>query len=405
MAIFPKPFTNIENERYLNLIIILIPLMNFLSGISIDLYAPSMPAIAVYFNTSALAVKNTITALILGFGLGSVIFGVLFDAIGRREVILSSLALFIITSLVAPFCHSITQLLIVRFMQGLAVSVVSIGSRTLVVDHFSGHRYLVAMLYTSLAYGSGPVIGPFIGGYLQYHFGWQANFYAYAFFALAIFIMFLVYIHESLPQTKRVPIIHAIGSYKTIVSNPLFIICATVNGAVWVEQLLYPLVGPFLVQTQLGYSPITYGNSALLAGLSYVLGTLSNRLLLKSMTAKQSVALGLALSLLALVIQLVFALTIGLNLWTLVLPVVIMGFSTGFIFPNILSLCMRIFPHNAGVAAAAQTCLLMLATAIGTTVISVINIHRLIDLFWLYLILIVLQCIAFTTYLKNRFAV
>ena len=44
----------------LTLIVVLAPLLNFLSGINIDMYSPSMPAITRYFDTTTIATKNTI---------------------------------------------------------------------------------------------------------------------------------------------------------------------------------------------------------------------------------------------------------------------------------------------------------------------------------------------------------
>ncbi|MCP3679033.1 MAG: multidrug effflux MFS transporter [Gammaproteobacteria bacterium] len=74
--------------------------------------------------------------------------------------------------------RQVAELLIIRLLQGMTISTVAIGSRALAVDYFSGRRFFVVVMYTSLGYGLGPILGPVIGGYLQYHFGWRANFYA-----------------------------------------------------------------------------------------------------------------------------------------------------------------------------------------------------------------------------------
>jgi len=56
-----QPVIAINNKTYLSLIVLLSPLLNFLSGINIDIYSPSMPSIATYFDVSVIATKNMIT--------------------------------------------------------------------------------------------------------------------------------------------------------------------------------------------------------------------------------------------------------------------------------------------------------------------------------------------------------
>ncbi len=41
-----QPILNIKDDAYLTLLIVIAPLLNFLPGLNIDMYAPSMPAIA-----------------------------------------------------------------------------------------------------------------------------------------------------------------------------------------------------------------------------------------------------------------------------------------------------------------------------------------------------------------------
>src|SRR3990167_10202500 len=174
-----KGFITIKPEKYLKLLILLVPLLNFLPGFTFDLYTPSMPALAHYFNTSIALIKNTVTATLIGFAIGGFINCILLDEFGRRRIILLGLILYIIASIAAIFCHTITQLLIIRFIQGFTAACFTIGCRTIIIDNFKGHQFNIAMLYTSLAYGMGPIIGPFFGGILQHHVGWKANFIAY----------------------------------------------------------------------------------------------------------------------------------------------------------------------------------------------------------------------------------
>lgn len=397
-----KPLFHTGDVTYSNIMMVLAPLMNFLSGIAIDLYAPSMPSIAVYFHTSMMAVKNTITITMIGFAIGCLLCGVLLDTIGRRKVILTSLLIFIIASLLAPHCQSIYQLIAIRFVQGITTSVMSIGGRALVADHFSGHRFVVAMLYISLGYGLGPVIAPFIGGYLQYHFDWQANFYAYAICASAIFVFYFLFVHEKFNRPKHHTLLKVVTFYKTIVTQKTFFSGAMILGLVQLELIIYPTLGPFLVEHQLNYSSITYGNSALIVGLGYLSGALINRLLLRFFKQHQLINIGFIILSLSLLAQLVLALYIGLNLWTLVFPIVLIGFALGFLFGNILSNCLKLFPNNTGIASASQIFLLMSLGSLGVFAISYLKITSLYDLFFVFLGILILQLLIYMLLFKKN---
>jgi len=73
------PIVNLKSETYLTLIVLLAPLLYFLSGINVDIYSPSMPTIASYFHASIVATKNTISITVLGWAIGGLTFGILID--------------------------------------------------------------------------------------------------------------------------------------------------------------------------------------------------------------------------------------------------------------------------------------------------------------------------------------
>lgn len=392
-----RAWINVHEKFYLNLIIVVAPLLNFLAGISFDLYAPSMPAIAREFNTSLVAVKNTITITMAGFAIGSLILGVLIDRYGRRTIIVPSLFLYIIVSLIAVKVTSIQQLLAIRFFQGAFTAAAGIGARAMVTDYFSGKRFFIAILYMSIAYGFGLVIGPFFGGYLQYHFGWQANFYAYALIAAIIELIIILFIHESLSHQVEESLWQTTKFYLPIVSHRIFLAGTLILGLVLVEQLIYPTVGVFIVQNTLQYSPVTYGNTALLVGLSYLVGTLMNRIMLEFLSANTLVTIGFSIMLFSVSTLFLFGASVGLNLWTLLIPIIIFNLGLGYIFGNIVAICLGLFPKNAGMNTAVQSCLFMLLSSVGIFFISYLNIVDLWHVALVYLVLLILQVTAFAS--------
>ncbi|MCP3679034.1 MAG: multidrug effflux MFS transporter [Gammaproteobacteria bacterium] len=104
-----RALIQLSETHYLKCVVILLPLMNFLSGVSTDLYAPSLPALASYFHVSVTVVKNSVTTTLLGFALGALIFGLLMDVYGRKKVIVLTVIAFTLVSFYAPFCRNIAE--------------------------------------------------------------------------------------------------------------------------------------------------------------------------------------------------------------------------------------------------------------------------------------------------------
>lgn len=391
----------IDDVKYLSLIILICPILNFLSGINIDIYSPSMPAIANYFNASVITTKNTITITLIGWTIGALIFGILIDSLGRKKILIISLFCYTIAGLAALWCHTMFELMLIRFIQGFTISSVTIGSRALILDTIKGPKYPIAILYTSVGYGIGPIIGPFIGSVLQHYFEWQANFYALALIAFILLCLILVFIKETIPFRHSLQINQITKRVLTILQHPVFIIGVIFSGFLQIELMLYPTVGPFIVENLLHRSVIVFGNTALLAGCSYLSGTLLCRLLLKYNSPRTVVTIGCVVSLFSTFLIICFSLLFPLNLITVLLPLFILGIGGGLIFPNMLSANLSLFPQTAGLAIAIQAFLLLLISAIGIFLISHIHITSLLPLAIIISILVFLSVIIFYFYSAN----
>lgn len=396
-----QSFINVQDDAYLRIIIILAPLLNFLSGVNIDIYSPSMPAMSQYFHVTDATIKNIIPATMLGFALGCLVFGAIIDIYGRREAILTALFILSLSNLGAIFSSSIEQLLIIRFIQGAMVAVMSIGSRALIVDNFTGKKYTIAILYSSVAYGLGPITGPALGGFLQYHFGWQANFLVLSVISIILFFLLTAILKNNFTQTRETSITHIVNAYVSVVKNKTLLIGVVIMSGVLIEQLIYPTIGPFIIKNVLNLSVLCYGGSALLIGLCYLLGVTANRFLIHSFELIGLIKLGFIILITGALFQICFALLLNINLFTLIFPILIMNFSLGFIFPNILALILKLMPQNIGKVSAVQSCLMMLIGSVALSLISKGSISYLIELAPIYLSIIITQLVCFILLIKR----
>ncbi len=97
-------------------LILLLGSFSALGPLTIDMYLPSFPAITEDFGTRASLVQLSLTACLIGLGLGQVIMGPLSDVHGRRRPIIISLVLYLIASFACAISSNIYWFIIARFI-------------------------------------------------------------------------------------------------------------------------------------------------------------------------------------------------------------------------------------------------------------------------------------------------
>ena len=75
-----------------------------------------------------------------------------------------------------------------------------------------------------------------------------------------------------------------------------------IGGITQIQLMLYPTIGPFIIEKQLHQTVLVYGNSALIVGSAYLVGSLINRLLLKYLLPKKICDLGYIFLMVGLVV-------------------------------------------------------------------------------------------------------
>ena len=90
-------------------------ILNPISGIGIDINAPSLPYIVSGLHTNITLVQLILSIYVLGFGLGQIIIGNLSDSVGRKPVLIVGLFGVIITSILAGLSVNIYFMLFMRF--------------------------------------------------------------------------------------------------------------------------------------------------------------------------------------------------------------------------------------------------------------------------------------------------
>ena len=345
----------------LSILLAMVPL----TGATIDIYVPSLPAITEYFGVPAQLVQWTIPSYLIGYSLAQLFCGAFSDAWGRRALLIAGLVLYAGASLLAAFASSISMLILMRFVQGLGVAAPGVLARAIASDSFDSERLPPATNYITLAWALGPIIAPLIGGYLQHVFGWKSVFYFLTAYGCAVLLLICFLLPETNAHRHQLRLETLLNHYKVVLASPVFLGCALVLAIIYSQLILFNVVGPFLIQTVLGESPLVFGRVALSLGVAWFLGSLTNRILTASFPQLPLMAAATALALLGSTLMAWLAFESPLSLSNLVIPSAVVFMSGSVTFTRCFGLSVRLFPERAGTASALVGTLFIAGSAVA----------------------------------------
>src|SRR5262249_42298305 len=134
------------------------------NAIAIDIMLPALPAIG---DAVGIPTPNDrqwiITAFMLGFGAGQILYGPLSDRFGRKPILMIGLVLYTAFGLLATFAFSFESLIIARVGQGLGAGATRVLAVSIVRDRFAGRQMARVMSLVFIVFLAIPVIAPSLG--------------------------------------------------------------------------------------------------------------------------------------------------------------------------------------------------------------------------------------------------
>lgn len=143
---------------------ILLGMLATLGPLNIDMYLPSFPEIGDDLNARASLVQLSLTACLIGLGIGQVFVGPISDAQGRKKPLIISIILFAVASLLCALAPNITTLIVARFLQGFTAAAGIVVSRAVVRDVFSGRELTTFFALLMVINAVAPMLAPLAGG-------------------------------------------------------------------------------------------------------------------------------------------------------------------------------------------------------------------------------------------------
>ncbi|KPF64332.1 MFS transporter [alpha proteobacterium AAP81b] len=329
--------------------ILLLGSLTAFGAVTIDLYLPSLPAIATDFAVSPARVQLTFSAFFIGMAIGQLFYGPASDRFGRRPAILVGCAVYTAASLACVLAPSVEWLIAGRFAQALGCCAGMVVARAVVRDRYDHRDSARIFSLLSLVLGVAPLFAPTIGGWLALVFSWRAIFVAFVGVGVALATAVSLRLEESRsPATAaKARTGSAFAAYGELLSHRRlvgYILVSACNGA---GLFSYIATAPDLIITAWGFSTAAFGVIFAVGGFVIVGASQVNRALLRHHSPDRILAVATPVAALLGVALLALALA-GAP------PLVVMAVlfaaltSNAFIAANALAGALNVDPLRAG---------------------------------------------------------
>ncbi|KEY19037.1 MFS transporter [Kaistella antarctica] len=319
-----------------------------MSGLATDIYLPSMPSMALELQQPETKIQLTLTLFLISYGVTQIFAGSVVDSFGRYRVSLVSLGLFAVSFLVTALTKDIMVIYAMRVLQGVLAGFAVVAKRAFFVDVFEGAKRIHYLSVMTIVWSVGPIVAPFIGGYLQKLFGWQSNFYVLAIYSFLLLIFEILFSGETLKVKKPFAIQLVLKEYDMLFRAKDFFYGMLMCGISYAMVIFFNLCGAFIIEHEMGYSEVVAGYVSLILGFAWMSGGFLGKFLInKDFLPKIRVANYAQIVLILLMIFSSFYLN---SIYSLVAFAFVIHVTAGFIFNNYFAYCLGRFPNSAGVA-------------------------------------------------------
>ena len=266
------------------LYVVVLGLLVGLGPFTIDLYLPALPVISDELRASEATIQLTLTATMIGFGLGQLVIGPWSDTVGRKLPLILATVLHVGASLGVAFSPDVEWVLVFRVLQGAGAAGGGVVAMATVRDLFGGQPLVRMLSRLALVTGLAPILAPVIGSQLLAVLDWRGLFLALAGYGIVVTILAATLIVETLPpERRRVKGHSTIGQrYRAVLSDRVFIGVALIAGLMFSGLFAYLSASSFVFQEVYGLDAQQFGlvfaiNSIGLAVSSQVASRLMRR--------------------------------------------------------------------------------------------------------------------------------
>src|SRR5262245_19879484 len=177
---------------------ILCGLCLIMDGFDVQALGYLAPAIIKDWNLAAGQMGSVLSAAPFGILIGSIVFSMIADKIGRRPVLVVATLFFAVVTLLTARVNSLAELRTIRFIAGIGLGAIMPNAVALVGEYTPRRLRVLMVLVVTNGFNLGAVFGGFISAWLVRDFGWRSVFYLGGVIPLVIGVLMIFKLPESL---------------------------------------------------------------------------------------------------------------------------------------------------------------------------------------------------------------
>ncbi len=343
-------------------------LLVVLSPLTLALYGPSMPAIALALETTPAMVQQTLTVYLIAFALAQFIYGPLSDRFGRRPVVIGGLSIYVAGCILAGLSRSIEVMLVARVLEGIGACAGSASSRAIVRDTHIGGPAARIMSIIGMGLAVAPAAGPVLGGYMQIWFGWQSIFLLLSVVGALVLLVAAVGLPEtnSEPNRSATDMAGMARNYGALLGNRRYLGYIALLACTSAGTYNYVALSPFLLINTLGLTPAQFGWTPAVLMAPYLITSGIAAHLLGRVDPEAFVRIGCGVATLGALLLCGVVQAGFMTLPSIILPMMLWMVGIAMLTPGATVGALAPFPTFAGSAAALMGFAQMAAGALGS---------------------------------------
>ena len=169
-----------------------------MDGFDVQALGYTAPAIIQEWGVAPSALGPVFAAGNLGVLIGSLLFSMVADRVGRRPVLVAATFFFSVITILTARATSVQELLIYRLVAGIGLGSIIPQATSLVGEYSPRAKRVTLIMAITVGFTAGAAFGGFIAAALIPAFGWRSVFYFGGIIPFFIAIAMLVWLPESL---------------------------------------------------------------------------------------------------------------------------------------------------------------------------------------------------------------
>ena len=325
------------------------------SQMALTIFLPSLPTIARNLGVSYGTAQLTLSVYLFAFAFAQLAVGPLSDKLGRRPLLLASLAVFTLGSVCCALSPTIETLIASRLLQACGACGGVVLGRAIVRDSRTGAEAPRAMGYMASSMALAPALSPLLGGQLLGFFGWRS-------------------LGETAPKAapRTTGVVRDyLDGFSAVLRERRFIglmiatTCASAGFNVFFSG------GPILLIQVMGVAAELFGWFTLAWAGNFVLGSLVSSRLQGRVRSLLLIPVGQGILTLGAVAMMATAALGYVTPLALIVPLVLMGWGNGLNMPNAMANALSAVPANrVGAASALMGFVQMITAAVLTLLVG-----------------------------------